>query len=79
VRQRVVDGTLFGLALMPVEIGLQLKLGLVLVQQEFLPRPERQSADIAKGHAGRASDESNNFESSVWHGSIMARYVDRVK
>jgi hypothetical protein len=72
VLQRVVDRALLGLALVLVEIGLQLKLGFVLVQQEFLPGPKRESADIAKRYAGRAPDESNNFETSVWHGYIMA-------
>src|SRR5579864_3919927 len=79
VLQRVVYRALLRLALMLVEIGLQLEFRLVGVQQKLLPRPEGQSADIAECETRRGSDESDDFESPVRHAYIMARCRHRVK
>ncbi len=61
------------------EIGLQLQFCFIRVQQKLLPRPERQSADIAKRNARRGSYESDYFETPVRHAYIMARCRHRVK
>ena len=79
VRQRIVDRTLFGLAFVFVEVGLQLKLGLIGVNEKLLSSPKRQAADVAIGKAGRGPDEAGDLETPVRHGSIMARCSQRVK
>jgi hypothetical protein len=61
VGQRVVDRALLWLALMLLEIGLQLELGLVGVQQKLLSRAKREPTKIAITHAGRGPDEPNDF------------------
>lgn len=77
--QCVVDRALLWLALMLFEIGLQLELGLIGVQQKLLSRTKRQSAKIAIGHARRDPDKSGDSHISVRHGNIMALRRKRVK
>jgi hypothetical protein len=54
------------------EIGLQLLLGFVGVQEELLPGAEGETAEIAIGHAGCGPDESYDPEISVRHRTIIA-------
>lgn len=67
VRQRVVDGALLWLALMLVEIGLQLELGLIGIQQKLLSRAKREPAKIAITHAGRDPNESDDSQIAISH------------
>src|ERR1700723_2460195 len=72
VNERIIHRVLFGHALVLVEIGLQLLLGLVGVDEKLLLRAEGQFADIAIRGAGSAPDESNDYELAIRHGRIMA-------
>ena len=74
--QRVLDHTLLRLALMLFEIGLKLEFCLIGIQQELLSCTECQPANIAICHAGRDSNESDDFQISICHGNIMARHPD---
>lgn len=65
--QRFVDCALLWLALMLLEVGLQLEFGLVGVQQEFLSRTEGQPANVTIGDAGRGSNESDDVQLPVSH------------
>jgi len=56
------------LTLVPLEICLKLLLGSLAVEQEFLPRTERQAANIAVGDARRGSNESDDLKISNCHG-----------
>lgn len=65
--QRFVDRALLWLALMLLEIGLQLEFGLIGVQQEFLSRAKCQPANVAVGHARRGSNEADDLQVSISH------------
>jgi hypothetical protein len=79
VIERVVHRSRFRTALVLIEISLQLLLGFVSVQQKFLARAERQSANIAIGCAGSGSNEAHDPEGSVGHDHIMAGVESSVK
>ena len=68
----VIDGTLFRLALMLLEIGLQLGFGLIRIYYKFLAGSERQFANIAIRGVRSAPDEPDDSEPAVGHGDIMA-------
>jgi len=72
VGERIIDGALFRLALVPVEIGLKLLFGFDGVGYKFALRPKGQFANITVRRAGSAPDESDNDELSVRHRDIMA-------
>jgi hypothetical protein len=57
VVEGIINGTLFWLALMLVEIRLQLLFGFVRVSYKFPPRPERQFANVAIRSVRSAPDE----------------------
>ena len=59
------------LALVSLEIGLKLLLGSLAVEQEFLPRTERQTANIAVGDARGGSNESDDLKIAFWHNGII--------
>lgn len=68
----VVEGAVLWLALVLVEIGLQLLFGFAGIRGKLRPRPENQLADIAIGQARGAADESGDLEIALGHGNIMA-------
>jgi hypothetical protein len=68
----VIDRTLLWLALMLVEISLQLLFGFVSVGYKFSPRSERQPANIAIRGVRSATDESDDSELPVRHNHIIA-------
>jgi hypothetical protein len=72
VGEGIVDGSFFWLALMLLEIGLQLLLGFDGVGYQLAVCPEGQFADIAVGSAGSAPDEPDDDEFTVRHRVIMA-------
>jgi hypothetical protein len=65
--QRFGDCALLWLALMLLEIGLQLEFSLVGIQQEFLSSTECQPANVTIGHAGRGSNEADDLEQAISH------------
>jgi hypothetical protein len=72
VAEGVVDSTLFGPALMLVEIGLELSFGLNGVGYKLPLSAKRQSANVAKRRARSASNKSDDSELAVGHGDMMA-------
>jgi hypothetical protein len=72
VVERVIDRTLLRLALMLLEISLQLLFGFVRVSYKFPPRPECQLANIAIRGVRRAPDESDDSELPLRHNNIIA-------
>ena len=72
VGERIIDGALFRLALMVVEIGLKLLPGFDGIGYKFPLGPKSQFADITIRRAGSAPDESDNNQLSVRHCDIMA-------
>jgi hypothetical protein len=72
VGKRVIDRTLFRLALMLFEIRLKLLFSFDGIGYEFTLRAEGQFADIAIRGAGSAADESDDNQFSVRHRDIMA-------
>ncbi|MGB0102736.1 MAG: hypothetical protein WBP51_00930 [Candidatus Sulfotelmatobacter sp.] len=68
----VIDGALFGPALMLLEIGLQLGFGLIRINYKFLSGSECQLANIAIRSVRSAPDEADDSELAVGHGDIMA-------
>jgi len=79
VAQSVVDRAFFGLALVLVEIFLELLLGFVEINQKFLPRAEGEAADVAIGQTWGAADEPDELESALRHPVIMAGRQEGVK
>ncbi|MGC1224340.1 MAG: hypothetical protein WA872_21375 [Candidatus Sulfotelmatobacter sp.] len=75
----IIDDTFFRLALMLFEIGLQLGLGLIRVNDKFLPGSKRQFANIAIRGVRSAPDEADDSELAVVHGHIMAARCCGVK
>jgi len=57
---------------MLVKIGTKLLLGLVAIEQKFLPGPESQPANVAVRYAGGGADEPYDLEIPFWHGSIVS-------
>ena len=72
VGQRVVDGALFRLALMLVEIRLKLLFGFVSIRYKFRSCAECQFANIAIRGVRSAPDESDDSELPVRHNPIIA-------
>ena len=70
--QRIIHSLLLRLALMLLELRLELLPGLLQIEQELLSRPEGQPADIAIGQARNFADESCDLKVSLCHGNIMA-------
>lgn len=70
--ERLIHGAILGLALVLLEIGLQLLLGFLGVGHEFAPRAECKFANVAIRGAGSASDESDDDEFAIRHRAIMA-------
>ena len=70
--ERFVHRALFRLALVVIELGLKLLFGSVSIGYKLAPGAERQPADVAIGSAGRAPDESDDFELAVRHRAMMA-------
>ena len=72
VIEDILDGTLFGFALMLLEIRLELLFSLFGVDEKLRARAEGQLANIAVCHAGGAADKSYNLEIPVRHPDIIA-------
>ena len=72
VRQHIIDRAGFWLALVLIEVGLQLLLCFVGVLEKFLARSEGQPANVAIGNARCCANESYNPEIAVGH----RRYVN---
>ena len=79
VSKRLIHRAFFRLALVLLEIRLQLLLGFHGVGDKFTLRAEGQFADVAVGGAGSASNEADNNEFTVWHRDIMAGVITGVK
>ena len=71
VRQRIIDRAGFRLALVLIEIGLQLLLCFVGVLEKFLAGSEGQPANVAIGNAGCCANESYNPEIAVGHAKLL--------
>jgi len=71
--QGIIDRARFRPALMALEIRLELLLGLVGVQQEFLPRPESQPAHVTVGDAGCGAYEPYDSQIPLGHASHDCR------
>src|SRR6266852_3287851 len=69
--QCVVDCASLWFALMLVEVRLELLSRFVGVEEELLPCPEGQSADIAKRGARRRTDETHDLKVPVRHSNII--------
>jgi hypothetical protein len=69
--QSIIDRSALWLALMLVEIGLELLFRFVGIKQKLLARPEGQLADITKRRARCGADETHDLEVPVWHGNII--------
>lgn len=79
VLKSVVDRALLGLALMLLEIGLQLGFRFIGVHNKFLPGSERQFANITIRSVRSAPDEADDSELAVGHADIMAARCCGVK
>jgi hypothetical protein len=73
VIQDILNGPFFRLALMLLEIGLELVFRFISVDEKLGTRAEHELTDVAVCHAGSAADESYDLEISVCHGNIIAR------
>ncbi len=65
----IVDHLALRLALVLLEIGLQLLLRFTGVDEEFLSSPEREPADVTVSQARRFANESRNLQVAFGHGS----------
>jgi hypothetical protein len=72
LREHIVNGAFFRLALVFIEVSLKLLFGFIGVEQKLLARAESQAADIAIGRAGRRADKPHDDELAIGHGPIMA-------
>jgi hypothetical protein len=68
----IIDSALFGLALVLVEIGLELLFGFHRVNKKLPLRTESQFADVAICRARSAPDEPDDFKFAIGHRAIMA-------
>jgi len=64
---------------MSFEVGLQLLLGFVGVEEKLLSRPEGQPTNITISDTRRCADESHNPHAPVRHCSMIAGAMKRVK
>jgi hypothetical protein len=77
--QSAVHNVSFRLALMFCEIRQQLFLGFVGIRDEFLPRPESQSAHITIGDARCGPHKSHDLHISLSHANMIAGEEEVVK
>jgi len=72
VGERIIHRAGLGLALVLVKIRLKLLLGFFAVEQEFLPRAERQAAYIAVGDTGSGPNKSCDLKVPFCHCRIVS-------
>lgn len=70
--KRVIDRAWFRFAFVLVKIRLQLLSGFLAVQQKFLPRAERQTANITISDTRGGPDKSHDLKASFCHIRIVS-------